>query len=73
MVLLITLGHRTLAFAHFCSQRLHLLLLILRKQVQLCGQQLKLEHRMNGRSNVERNLLNTLALVDLSLGCKAIR
>ncbi|CAL5071685.1 unnamed protein product [Urochloa decumbens] len=53
------------------SQRLHLLLLISRKQVQSCGQQLKLWHRMIGRSNVERNLLNTLALVDLSLGYKS--
>ncbi|CAN6199863.1 unnamed protein product [Urochloa humidicola] len=52
-------------------QRLHLLLLISRKQVPSCGQQLKLGHRMIGRSNVERNLLNTLALVDLTLGCKS--
>jgi len=54
-----------------CSQRLHLLPWILRKQMQLCGQQLKLGHQIIGRSSVERNLLNTSALVDLSLGCKS--
>ena len=41
--------------------------------MQLCGQQLKLGHQIIGRSSVERNLLNTSALVDLSLGCKVIR